>query len=330
MRVEVVDLRNPILLGVPIVLLLLLILASSTSVLAQRGMQIQASFNSAQTDGGILVALSGRVSELNNLSVTNAVISIQVNNPQGTSILVAIGYTDQSGVFQDTFLLAPNSPAGNYTAYLVADKPGYDTAHLTLTFTYSTPDFSIEPSIPTLSLQQGQTGSLTVTILSLRDFNQRINLTAIDPPSGVTLQFDPPSIIPSGTTTVNVIVSNAALAGNYTVTILAISGSLSHKTSFQLEVSPGPIQANFSLLLTAGFALVLLIVVALIFRSRRRNRQREQVLEELLKQASADTGYVATARVIARLEELRAMGRIDENTYQRLKREYEKRLEKSR
>lgn len=324
------DLRNPILLGVPIVLLLLLIMASPTSVLAQRGMQIQASFNSTQTDRGILVALSGRVSEPNNLSVTNAVISIQVNNPQGTSILVAIRYTDQSGVFQDNFLLAPNSPAGNYTAYLVADKPGYDTAHLTLTFAYSTPDFSIEPSIPTLSLQQGQTGSLTVTILSLRNFNQRINLTAIDPPGGVTLQFDPPSIIPSGAAAVKVIVSNAARAGNYTVTLLAVSGSLSHKTSFQLEVNPGPLQANFLLLLAAGFALVLLLALGLIFRSRGRSRQREQVLEELLKQASADTGYVATARVIARLEELRAMGRVDENTYQRLKREYEKRLEKSR
>ena len=87
---------------------------------------------------------------------------------------------------------------------------------------------------------------------------------------------------------------------------------------------------NFLLLLFAGLALVLLIVLGLILRSRGRSRQREEVLEELLKQASADKGYVATARVIARLEELRAMGRVDENTYQRLKREYEKRLEKSR
>ena len=57
---------------------------------------------------------------------------------------------------------------------------------------------------------------------------------------------------------------------------------------------------------------------------------RKAVLEELLQQASADTGYVATARVIARLEELRALGKVDEDTYQRLRSDYEKRLEKSK
>lgn len=321
--------RNPILLGILIVLLLIAV-ASPSSVLAQRKMQIQASFNPTQTDRGILVAISGRVFELNNLSVSNAVISIQVNNPQGTSILVEIKYTNPLGVFQDTFLLAPTSPAGNYTTFLVADKPGYDTARLTLTFTYSTPDFSIESSLSTLSLQQGQTGSLTVTILSLRNFNQAVNLTAIDPPTGITLQFNPPSIIPSGTATVNVVVSNAAQVGNYTITLLAMSGSLSHKTSFQLRVSSGPLQANFMLLTGAGSGLVVLGAVGLMLRSRGRRRRRRIVLEELLKQASADTGYVATARVIARLEELRAMGKVDEDTYQRLKKEYEKRLEKSR
>jgi uncharacterized membrane protein len=330
MRAEAVDLRNPFPPRVILRVLVLLILASPTSVFAQNAIQIQASFNSTQTDQGILVVLSGRVSELSNMSVPNAVISIQVNNPQGTSILVAIRYTDQSGIFQDSFLLPPNSPAGNYTAYLVADKPGYNTAHLTLVFSYSTPDFSIEPSLQALSLQQGQTGSLTVTVLSLRDYNERVNLTAIDPPSGVTLQFNPTSIVPSATATVNVIVSDATHAGNYTVTLLAVSGSLSHRTSFQLEVTPGPLQTNFLLLVAVGIALVLLIALGLMSRSRRRSRQREKVLEELLKQASADTGYVATARVIAHLEELRGMGRIDENTYQRLKREYEKRLEKSK
>lgn len=322
-------LRTPMIQGVLIVLLMLAV-ASSTSVFAAREMQIQASFNPTQTDRGILVAITGRVFEPNNFSVSNAVISIQVNNPQGTSILVAIKYTTPSGAFQDTFLLPPNSPAGNYTAYLVADKPGYDTAHLTLAFTYSTPDFSIEPSISALSLQQGQTGSLTVTILSLRGFNEHVNLTAIDPPTGVTLQFNPSSIVPSGTTTLDVVVSNTAQVGNYTVTLLAVSGSLSHKTSFQLKVSSGPFQAEFTLLVVAGIALVVLGALGLMLRSRGRRRRKEAVLEELLKQASADTGYVATARVIARLEELRAMSKVDEDTYQRLKKEYEKRLEKSR
>jgi uncharacterized membrane protein len=313
-----------------LIFLLLTCVASQTSVFAAREMQMQASFSTTQTQEGIFVAISGRVFELNNNSVSNAVISIQVNNPQGTSILVTIRYTDLHGIFQDTFLLPPSAPAGNYTAYLVADKPGYDTTRLTLTFTIATPDFSIESSISALSLKQGDSGNLTVTVLSLRGFNERVNLTAIDPPTGVIFQFNPSSIVPSGTATVNVVISDTAKVGNYTMTLLAVSGSLNHKTSFQLTVNEGPPQADLTPVIVAVAAIVVLGALALVARSRRRRRRREAVLEELLKQASADTGYIATARVIARLEELRGLGRVDEDTYQRLKKEYEKRLEKSR
>jgi hypothetical protein len=313
-----------------LVVLLMVSVASQTAVLAAKEMQMQASFSTTQTEAGILVTISGRVFEPNNYSVSNAVISIQVNSPQGTSILVTIRYTDVQGIFQDAFLLLPSSPAGNYTAYLVADKPGYDTSRLTVTFTYATPDFSISSSTSILSLKQGDTSSLTVTVLSLRGFNEHVNLTTIDQPAGVTLQFNPSSIVPSGTATVNVTVSDTAKVGNYTISLLAVSGSLSHKASFQLTITQGPVQANFTPLIVAGVAILAFGAVGLGLRSRRRRRRKEAVVEELLKQASADTGYIATARVIARLEELRGLGSVDEDTYQRLRKEYEKRLEKSR
>jgi len=294
---------------------------------AAKKMQLQASY----TGGGTSIELSGRVFEPNNASVSNAVISIQVTNPQGTSIGVAAVYSDNQGLFGVSFPLAPNYAAGNYTAYLVADKPGYDTARLTLAFTIATPDFSIEVSASSLTLEQGATGYVTVTILSLREFKEPVNVTAIDQPSGVSIQANPQSIIPSGTTTITISTSFTAPAGNYTITILGVSGSLSHKTSFLLTVKQGPIQANLSLMsVGTGTAIFLLAALGLVLRSRGRKKQREAVLEDLLKQASADSGYVATARVIARLEELRAMGKVDESTYQGLKREYEKRLESAR
>lgn len=292
---------------------------------------MQASFNPTQTDRGVSVLITGRVFEVNNVSVSNAIISIQVNNPLGSSIHVTVTYTDLKGVFQDSFLIAFDSPAGNYTAYLVADKPGYDTARLSLVITQRSPDFSIQPSANSLSIKQGDIGSLSVTVLSLRGFNKPVNLTAIDQPAGVTLRFNPTSIIPSGTATVNVTVSGSVGPGNYTVTLLGVSGSLSHKTSFQLIVTPAPIKPDYTILISAIASVIIVVVVlALVLRSRARHRRREADLEELIKQASTDTGYVATARVIARLEELRAMGKVDEGTYQRLKKDYEKRLEKSK
>jgi hypothetical protein len=312
------------------IVLLLLAVASPHVVFASKQMRIQASVNPKQSDLGIQVLISGRVSEPDNLSVSNAVVSIQVNNPDGTSIHVAIAYTNTVGVFQDSFLLALNSPAGNYTAFLVADKPGYDTTNVALHFTILSPDFSIESKVTALTLQQGQNRSFTITILALRGFNQRVNVTAIDPPPGVTLLFSPSSVIPSGSTTATVLVSTTVQVGNYTVAILAVSGGLNHRMSFQLNVTSGPVSTWPTLPIAAGLMLVLLGALGLVLHSRRQRRKREAALEELLKQASADSGYVATARVLARLEELRGMDKVDEGTYQRLKKEYEKRLERSR
>lgn len=318
--------RTPFLHGA-LILLLILAVVSPRPVFAAKMMFMQATFNPTQTDQGVSVVITGRVFDTTNSSIPNAVISVQVNNPQGTSIHLAVAYTNPDGDFQDTFFIAPSSPGGNYTAFLVADKPGYDTARVSLLFAYSSPDFSVQASVQTLILQQGQTGTVTLTILSLRGFNERVNITALDLPAGVTLHFSPVSLTPSGTTTVSVAVSWSTATGNYTIALLGVSGSLSHNVSFQLVITRGPFQVIYVLL--AALAIIL-IAVALLVQTRSKRRRRAAAVEELIKHASADKGYVATARVIARLEELRAMNQVDEATYQRLKREYEKRLEKSR
>jgi len=72
------------------------------------------------------------------------------------------------------------------------------------------------------------------------------------------------------------------------------------------------------------------LIAGVLFQRRQRRSHKRAAIEELLKASQADMGYVSTARVIARLEELRATNQVDESTYQRLKREYEKRLEKSK
>jgi hypothetical protein len=310
-------------------MLLIVILALPATVYGTKAMSIQASFNPVQTDQGFEVTISGRIFDVYNQSVSNAVLSIQVIDPQGTSVHVAIAYSTRTGQFQDTFLLQTNSPGGNYTTYLVADKPGYDTAHLSLAFSLSSPDFLIETSSPSLSIQQGQSARLTLTILSLRGYARPINLTAMSI-SGVSAQFNPESVVPSATTLVTFSVAYDAQLGNHTIILLGISGSLTHRVVVELTITRGPRQMLLSALVIVG-TLIVIIVLAFFFyrRSRSQRSQRETVVEELIKQAAGDSGYVATARAIARLEELRALGKVDDATYQKLKKEYEKRLEKS-
>jgi hypothetical protein len=294
---------------------------------ANKTMLMQATLNPTQTQQGVSVVIIGRVFETNGTAVSNAVVSIQVTNPEATTIHLAVAYSAADGSFEDSFLIPLDSPGGNYTAYLVADKPGYDTARVTLVFNYSSPDFSMQPSMSKLSLRQGNVGKLTLTLISIRGFNGLVNLTALNLPSGVTVQFSPATIKPSGTTQVTVAASETAALGNFTVTLLGVSGQTIHTASFQLLITAGPMQA-LSVVLPTAAALVILFGVTM--RRRRKRSRKRAAVEELLRASEADKGYVATARVIARLEELRATNQVDEATYQKLKKEYEKQLEKSK
>ncbi len=321
-------LHKPTLCGY-IIMLLIIILAFPATVHGAKTMSIQASFNPVQTEQGFEVTISGRIFDVYNQSVSNAVLSIQVIDPQGTSVHVAIAYSTQTGQFQDTFLLQSNSPGGNYTTYLVAAKPGYDTAHISIAFTFSSPDFLIETTASSLSIQQGQSAMLTLTILSLRGYVRPVNLTAMSV-SGVSVQFTPGSVVPSATTLVTFSVAYNAQLGNRTIILLGVSGSLTHRVVVELAITRGSRQLVLSTLMILGTLIVIIVLLAFFYRrSRSSRRQREVVVEELIKQAAGDSGYVATARAIARLEELRALGKVDDATYQKLKKEYEKRLEKS-
>jgi hypothetical protein len=289
-------------------------------------MLIQATLNPTQSQQGLSVVIIGKVFDASGLPVSNAVVSIQVTNPQATSIHLAVAYSAADGSFQDSFVIPLNSPGGNYTAYLAADRPGYDTARVTLTFNYSTPDFLLQPLTSRLYLRQGDAGKFTLTLFSIRGFNGPVNLTALNLPSGVTLQFNPTSVTPTANTEVTVTVAETAGVGNFTVTLLGVSGTTIRTATFQLIIISGPIRALYVVLPAA--AAILIVLGVMLQRRSKRSRKRAAV-EELLRASEADKGYVATARVIARLEELRATNQVDESTYQKLKREYEKRLEKS-
>jgi len=296
-------------------------------VFANKTMLIQAELNPTPSQQGLSVVILGKVLDASGTAVSNALVSIQVTNPQATSIHLAVAYSTTDGSFHDSFTIPLTALGGNYTAYLVADKPGYDAARVTLTFNYSTPDFSLQPLTAQLSLRQGETGRFTLTLFSIRGFNGPVNLTALNLPSGVMLQFNPASVTPTGNTEVTVTVSETAALGNFTLTLLGVSGTTIRTARFQLIINPGPIEAIY---VTLPVAAAVLIVLGVTVQRRRRRSRKRAVVEELLRASEADKGYVATARLIARLEELRATKEVDESTYQKLRREYEKRLEKSK
>ena len=273
------------------------------------------------------MTITGKVFNASDVSVPNAIISIQVNNPQTTSIHLAVAYSKQDGSFADSFLISPNAMGGNYSIFLVADKPGYETARVTLTLIYSSPDFALQPSTYALSIRQGDTANFTVTVLSLRGFKQPVNITALNLPTGVTAQFNPSSLTAQGNITVTLAASQSASLGNFTISLLGVSPSSTHSIGIQLNIGRGPLRTYYMI---AAMCAVLIVVAALALRRRNRRARRLAAAEMMLKYGSADRGYVTTAGALARLEELKANNQVDTATYEKLKREYNKRLEKSK
>ena len=249
---------------------LILALPAQPQAFATKTILMQATLNPTQIDQGVSVVITGRVFDATGASVPNAIISVQVSDPQSTTIHLAVAYSNQDGSFQDAFIIGSNSLGGNYTTYLVADKPGYESARVTLTFSYSSPDFSLGSSTHSLSIRQGDSGIVTIIVLPLRGFKQAVNLTALNLPLGVSAQFSPPSLASRGNVTVTLTVSQTARIGNFTVILLGVSTSTTHSVSFQLSITRGPLQTYYAI---AGITAILISVAALILR--RRNRRTE-------------------------------------------------------
>jgi len=106
------------------------------------------------------------------------------------------------------------------------------------------PDFSITASPTSLTIQQGSSGSSTITITSINGFNQPVQLTKSGAPSGVTATLNPQQVTPpaggSKTCTLTVSVDATATPGSYPLTVTGTSGALSHNVRISLEITAAP------------------------------------------------------------------------------------------
>ena len=106
------------------------------------------------------------------------------------------------------------------------------------------PDFTIAASPASVTVTQGGSGTSTLTVASLGGFSSATSLSASGLPSGVTAAFSATPVTPpangSATSTLTLTASASATTGPATVTLSAISGSLTHSTTLSLTVNtPG-------------------------------------------------------------------------------------------
>ena len=116
--------------------------------------------------------------------------------------------------------------------------------------TTGTPDFTIGASPSSVTVNQGSSGTSTITITSLNGFNSATTLSASGLPSGVTAAFSTNPVTPpangNATSTLTLTASATATTGAATVTITGTSGSTTHTTTINLTVNTAA-QPNFTI-----------------------------------------------------------------------------------
>ncbi len=109
------------------------------------------------------------------------------------------------------------------------------------------PNFTIAASPASLSVQQGNQGTSTITTAISGGFNSAISLSASGVPSGTTVSFNPnPIPAPgSGSSTMTITVGASTATGTYPITVTGNGGGIQQSTTVTLTVTAAP---NFTIL----------------------------------------------------------------------------------
>ncbi|HEY7781128.1 MAG TPA: hypothetical protein VIC85_13020 [Ktedonobacterales bacterium] len=107
-------------------------------------------------------------------------------------------------------------------------------------------DFSISANPTSLSIQQGNSGTSTISTAVTSGSAGTVSLTASVSPAGPTVSLNPTSVTAGGSSTLTVNVGSGVATGNYTVTVTGTEGSNTHSTSVSVTVT-APATNDFSI-----------------------------------------------------------------------------------
>ena len=103
----------------------------------------------------------------------------------------------------------------------------------------TSPDFSISASPSSVTVQQGNNGTSTISTTALNGFNNAITLSASGQPSGVTVTFgtNPIPAPGTGSSLMTMAVGGSVTPGTYTITVTGVGGGITHTTTVSLTVT---------------------------------------------------------------------------------------------
>jgi hypothetical protein len=224
------------------------------------GMRSSAASESAAGESAVsLTAL--KFSESSVVGGESTTITLHLANPapfDGAMVLLSssdptVVLTPVSARFEDgeTSLSFPVSTFAVAAADSITVRAQYGNATVgaNLLVLPAAAPFTVSIRPATVTIEQGKSGSATVTTKVDAGFDHALTLKASGDPSGVTLTLNPKTIPApgSGTSKLSISVGSSVLAGSYPLTITAIEGSdsASAKTTLKVTSSSGNPDASF-------------------------------------------------------------------------------------
>jgi len=173
----------------------------------------------------------------------SSTVPLSVSAPSGIGVTLnptSADLTQPSASSTATIYVPPSTAAGTYTV-TVTGTCNAPTCNPSITHTVNIQvqvlDFSTWASPTSAIVYPLAVASSTITVSSLNGFSGTVNLAwAVVPGSGLSCTLNPTSItLTSGQTTTSTL-SCSGSDGSYTVTVTGTSGSLSHSTTFAVDV----------------------------------------------------------------------------------------------
>jgi uncharacterized membrane protein len=300
-----------------LIFFLILFSFSLSNSLALSKMLVSVSVNHYSSESAELIIISGVVSSASGSPIQNALISIQVNNPNGSVIHVSLVYSSKNGSFKDEFSLSSDAVEGNYTIYVMASKAGYEDFQTKISLTLFFSDFSIIVSPAAMEIKQEELQQALISLISNKPLNFTVFLQVSDLPKGVKYSLNQTFITPFKASLLTIEASKEAEAGSYNITIIGVGKGKVRYATITLTIMRKA-NLNSTLPLTAFFIAALTSIILSIFLRKARRRGK----------SIFDREYLAYARALAKLEELKAQGRISDEEYEELREEYEEKLKR--
>ena len=152
------------------------------------------------------------------------------------SIFLSSGGTGQSNL---TIILSPSVPAGNYLITVMASD---GTIVRYVQFTLAATDFILSSQTTSLTMNAGSNSTQTLNLQSLNGFQGNLALSSSFSPTGPLATLTPSTVyLTAGgnSSLLTIVVPSNTAPGTYTLTVQAISGTLSHTIYITLTVQSG-------------------------------------------------------------------------------------------